>query len=76
MRRNKPDLMKNWKVPINAELAGRVEFTILDPLTRKPRYGARSLLVEALFEHWLDTIAGKPFEERRVLPSLEELRSL
>lgn len=75
MRRNNPELMKKWKIPIPATTAGRVELALMDPLTREPRYGARSRLSEALFEHWLDMIAGKPYDERRPIPTLEELRS-
>lgn len=75
MRRNNPELMKNWKIPVRASLAGKVELTLTDPVTREPRYGARTKLVDALLEHWLDSLQGKPIEERHPLPTLEELRS-
>jgi hypothetical protein len=75
MRRSH-DLMKPWKIPLNASLAGRVEMVLGDPLTGQPKYGARTRLINDLLEHWLDVIAGKPAPERRPLPSLEEIRSI
>lgn len=52
-RKCSPDLMKDWKIPLPATLAGSVEFELLDPLTGKPRYGERSRLVAALLQNWL-----------------------
>ena len=75
VRRNH-DLMKPWKIPVKADLAGRVEMVLGDPLTGAPKYGARTKLISDLLEHWLDSVAGKPEPERRPIPSLEELRSL
>lgn len=74
MRRS-VELMKNWKVPIPATVAGKVEMVLTDPLTHQPKYGARTKLLTALLEHWLDQTAGKPADECRPLPTLEELRS-
>lgn len=74
MRRT--ELMKKWKVPVPATIAGAVELVLCDPLTRQPKYGARTTLIAALLENWLDTIAEKPLSERKPIPSLEELRSL
>lgn len=48
-----PDLSKDWKVVLPATLAGAVEFELLDPATRKPRYGERSRLIAALLHQWL-----------------------
>ncbi len=48
-----PDLMKDWKIPLPATLAGSVEFELMDPITKKPRYGERSKLVGYLLAQWL-----------------------
>lgn len=48
-----PNLMKDWKIPLDASLAGAVEFELMDPITKKPRYGERSKLVAALLADWL-----------------------
>lgn len=76
MRRKNPELMKKWKIPVQAELAGKIELVLTDPLTREPKYGARTVLIEALLNHWLDIQTGKTEAERTRLPTLEELRSL
>jgi hypothetical protein len=48
-----PDLTKDWKLPIPATVAGAVEFELLDPVTKKPRYGERTRLVTQLLANWL-----------------------
>lgn len=48
-----PDLSKDWKVCLPATLAGAVEFELLDPISKKPRYGERSKLIAALLSEWL-----------------------
>ena len=48
-----PDLMKDWKIPLPATLAGAVEYELLDTNTRKPRYGQRSKLIAHLLAEWL-----------------------
>lgn len=67
------ELLKPWKIAISAELAGKVEFVTTDPLTRRPKYGARKLLVESLLSWWLAREAGDPLPD---LPTIEQLRSL
>lgn len=52
-RPTNPDLMKDWKIPLPATLAGAVEFELFDPLTKKPRYGERSKLIAFLLAEWL-----------------------
>lgn len=52
-RKPNPDLFKKWKVCLPATLAGAVEFHLLDPVTRKPSYGARSELIATLLRDWL-----------------------
>lgn len=75
MRRS-AELMKDWKIPVPAELAGKIEMVLTDPLTRKPKYGARVKLIEGLLKNWLDQIAGTPEPQRHPIPSLDELRSM
>lgn len=68
--------MKNWKIPVPAETAGKIEFVLRDPLTKQPKYGARTVLVSRLLEFWLDQLSGKSVDECQPLPSLEELQRL
>lgn len=75
MRRKNPELIKKWKIPVLAELAGKIEMCTMDPLTREAKYGARTVLIEALLNYWLDVQAGKPEDQRTRLPTIEELRS-
>jgi hypothetical protein len=70
------ELLKPWKVAISAEVAGKVEFVLTDPITKKPHYGARKKLLESLLRFWLAREAGVPPEALPDLPSLEQLRSL
>ena len=58
-RRFSPDLRRDWKIPLPATLAGAVEFELLDPLTKKPRYGERSKLIAQLLSDWLSTRGRK-----------------
>lgn len=75
MRRN-TDLKRPWKIHVNAELAGKLNLVSLDPTTSKPKYSARTLIVNRLLEHWFDYLEGKPENQRRPMPTLEEIRSL
>ena len=54
-----PDLMKDWKIPLPATLAGAVEFELLDKFTNKPRYGERSRLIAHLLSEWLAARKGR-----------------
>lgn len=53
-RRCSPDLMVDWKICLPATVAGAVEFMLLDPLTKKPRYGQRSKIITAKLVEWLE----------------------
>lgn len=75
MRRD-TDLKRPWKVHVRAELAGKVNFITVDPTTSKPKYSARTLIVNRLLAHWMDFIEGKPEGERSPMPTLEEIRAL
>lgn len=61
-RKMNPDLSIDWKIVLPAALAGAVEHELMDPITRKPRYGERSRLATQLFANWLAERTG------RVLP--------
>ena len=74
--RRRHELLRDWKIPVPATTAGKIEMVLGDPITGVPKYGARTKLIASLLEHWLDTVAGKPLAERSPLPSVEELRSL
>jgi hypothetical protein len=47
------ELRAEMKLSLKASTVARVDLALMDPLTRKPRYGARSVLVEGLLEEWL-----------------------
>lgn len=57
-----PNLMKDWKIPLDATLAGAVEFRLMDPVTKKPRYGERSKLISWLLAGWLSEMHGLKVE--------------
>lgn len=69
-----PDLSTPWKINVPATLAGKVEYTLLDPIHSKPLYGSRNKLIVALLEWWL---ARESAVERELphVPSITELRS-
>lgn len=73
-RRNNPDLIRNWNVALPATLAGRMEFVLTDEITKKPIYGARTKLISALLDRWLEEQKGTPDENLPLVPSIAELR--
>lgn len=75
MRRN-TDLKRPWKIHVNATLAGKLNFVTIDPTTSKPKYSARTLIVNRLLQNWFEVLEGKPEQERTPLPTLEEIRRL
>lgn len=44
-----------WKSHIPTPIAAKVDIFLLDPVSLKPRYGARSALVTQLLIQWLST---------------------
>lgn len=42
-----------WKVSIPSSIAAPVELILTDPLTGKPRHGARAKLIAELLNNWL-----------------------
>jgi hypothetical protein len=69
----KPYIRAEWKVSLKARLAGEIDLMLENPLTRKPQYGARARLIEALLDRWLAEQKGDPTDTIAV-PSLLELR--
>lgn len=63
-------LRSDWKLSIDATCAARVDLLLAEPLTGKPKYGARSKLVQALLEGWLNQLEGKGSFR---VPTLQEL---
>ena len=51
-RKSKDPYVK-WLITMPESIVGAVEFRLLDPVLLKPRYGARSQLVQALLQKWL-----------------------
>lgn len=70
------DLQKPWKLNLSATLAGKTEYLLTDPITGKPKYGARVRLVEALLERWIAEQEGRPLDSLPPVPTLAELRRL
>jgi hypothetical protein len=66
-----PYLRVDFKVSLPAALAAEIDLTFVDPLTNRPKYGARAKLIQALLENWLAEQRGG---QRKLVPSLEELR--
>lgn len=72
MPRTSEDLTIPWKINVSATVGGKIEYWLTDPITKKPMYGKRGELIEALLEHWIAIQEGRPPPS---LPSLAELRS-
>lgn len=73
-RHPRDDLTVNWKVPIPATVAGRIEHMLADPVHNKPLYGARTKLIAALLEYWIARESGRPADQIPPIPSLLDLR--
>lgn len=57
-RPSKPIPSIEWKVYIPIPLAAKADLLLLDPVTNKTRYGARSDLVANLLASWLAEQTG------------------
>lgn len=57
-RKSKLDKPIDWKISIPQSLVVEVEMRLLDPVTLKTRYGARSKLVVRLLQEWVDGQKG------------------
>lgn len=62
-RKKKTDPPVEWKVNVPQVIVAQVELLLLDPITHKTRYGARSKLVTQLLLQWLEIQREK--KERR-----------
>ena len=67
-----PYLRVDFKVSLPAALAAEIDLIFEDPLTRRPKYGARARLITNLLQWWLDNQRGA--DSKVHIPSLEELR--
>lgn len=47
------DRPTEWKVSIPSSVAAEIELRLTDPLTGKPKHGARARLVTQLLRSWL-----------------------
>jgi len=65
-------LRAEWKLSLRAAIAAEVDLMLEDPLTRKPKYGSRSKLVESLLDEWIARQKGDPSGP---VPTREELVS-
>lgn len=70
-RPRNPQLRADWKLSLPAPIAAKADLMLLDPLSQRPKYGARSRLVAALLEQWLASLDG---EIAPPIPALSELR--
>lgn len=68
----KTELMKDWKIPLPAALAGAVEIELFDQVYNKPRYGERSKLIAHLLSEWLEKRTGRKIEVDRPAEDLME----
>ena len=53
----------DWKCYIPLPIAAKVDLLLLDPVSGKTRYGARSALVNQLLLQWLTERGMKPLQE-------------
>lgn len=53
-RRKNVDPRMTWHIYIPSTIAAQVELILLDPFLQKARFGAKSELVTALLQEWLD----------------------
>ena len=72
-RPRSPYLRADYKLSLPAALVAEVDLLLEDPLTKRPRYGAKSKLVEALLRSWLAGMRGTT--STFPIPSLEELNA-
>lgn len=67
-----PYLRTDLKLSLPAAVVAEVDLLLEDPLTRKPRYGAKSRLITALLKDWIARTKGDSGEP---IPTLEELQT-
>lgn len=57
-RKSLSDPPTEWKVSLPSSVAAQVELRLVDPLTGRPRHGARAKLITRLLRGWLNTETG------------------
>lgn len=62
----------DFKVSLPAALAAEIDLMFEDPITRRPKYGARARLIESLLRQWLAREKNEPLS---TVPTFEELRN-
>jgi len=67
-----PYLRVDFKISLPAALAAEIDLIFEDPLTKRPKYGARAKLIASLLQGWLDNQRGLTASVH--VPTLEELR--
>lgn len=65
-----PYIRAELKVSIPAALLAELDLMLLDPITQKPRYSARSTLIATLLTNWVAKEKGR---SEIPVPSLDEL---
>lgn len=65
-----PNLSKDWKIPLDAALAGAVEHELMNSITGKPRYGERTKIISMLLSEWLFKRKGIRIEVELPSPDL------
>ncbi len=56
MARGRPQLSDppiEWKISLPSSVAAQIELHLLDPLSGKPKHGARSKLITRLLRTWI-----------------------
>lgn len=61
-----------WKNSLPSDLAAQVELLLKDPMRDKPRYGARSVLIEKLLRAWLAGVIQGAVEAKRILQEVKD----
>lgn len=70
-RPRNPELRADVKLSMPASLVAEVDLLLVDPLTKKPKYGARSKLTAALWQNWLAHMKGD--NPQSPAPTIEQL---
>lgn len=50
----------HWHLMIDEDLANTIDILHIDPLTQRPRYGARAELISQLLRDWVETKRKEP----------------
>lgn len=54
----KADRPSEWKLSLPSSITAPVELILSDPLTGRPKHGARARLVAKLLKEWLEEQSG------------------